>query len=481
MRNVPKIVQARLQRLGPQVAKGHPDADLLAVFAEQSLAESERERVMEHLARCGDCREVVALAQPVTELGTPASSVRAARSAWLSWPVFRWAVVAAGVVLVTSIGVLQHKRPEQNAAVISSRMGQEEKVATARQSSQPSVQKPVMRGIIPQALENTKQTPTRKLSRAQSALTANHFAPSPNPMLPPSTVMNQTGSGGGVGGGIFRSGGSGSGSGQADKNKQVQAKSDSLELAPTARGAAFATTPKNSTASSAPSAPVPQVAVSGAPQTVERQSESQAVAAQDQGQVAQNYAEQPSQNQGLNNLDVVKAKDSVPGESQASAAVAPNVSSSNIAVLKALRLSPRWGISSAGVLQRSFDAGKTWEDVNIGQGFVASGARMESTVELRDQSREKKLQKKERGPAFVFLAVAALGTEVWAGGSRAMLYHSPDSGTHWARVLPAEANNVLTGDIVSLEFPDPQHGRVATTSGEVWLTSDDGQTWHKQQ
>jgi hypothetical protein len=383
---------------------------------------------------------------------------------------------------VTSVGILQYRqRTQQNASVVSARMGQQEKVATVLQSSQPSVEKPVVPGNIPQALENAKQTPTRKLSSAQSALTANHLTPSPNPMLPPSTVMNQTGSGGGAGGGIFRGGGSGSG--QADKNKQVQAKSDSLELAPTARGAAFATTPESSTARSAPSAPVPQVAVSGAPQTVELQSESAAVAAQSQGQgqVAQNYAEQPSQNQGLNNLDVVKAKDSVPGESQASGVAAPNVSTSNIAMLKALRLSARWGISSTGVLQRSFDAGKTWEDVNISQGLVASAERMESTVELRDQSREKKLQKKERGPAFVFLAVAALGTEVWAGGSRAMLYHSPDSGAHWARVLPAEANNALTGDVVSLEFPDPQHGRVATSSGEVWLTSDDGQTWHKQQ
>jgi hypothetical protein len=475
MRNVPKIVQARLQRLGPQVAKGHPDADLLTAFAEQSLAESERERVMEHLARCGACREVVALAQPVTELGTTASSVRAAGGAWLSWTVLRWAVVAAGVVLVTSVGILQYRqRSQQNASVVSTRMGQEEKVAIALQSSQPSVEEPVVRGNIPQALENAKPTPTRKLSGAQSALTANHLAPSPNPILPPSTVMNQTGSGGGTGGGVFR--GVGSGLGQANKNEKVQAKSDSLELAPTARGAAFATTPENSTARSAPSAPVPQVAVSGAPQTVELQSESEAVAAQNQGQgqVAQNYAEQPSQNRGLNNLDVVKAKDSVPGESQASAVAAPNVSTSNMARLKALRLSPRWSISSNGVLQRSFDAGKTWEGVNIGE-------RMESAVELRDQGREKKLQKKERGPAFVFLAVAALGTEVWAGGSRAMLYHSPDSGAHWTRVLPAEANNALTGDVIKLEFPDPQHGRVATSSGEVWLTSDDGQTWHKQQ
>ena len=53
MEDVPKIVLKRLQETsapGP-----HPDADLLTAFAEQSLAESERARVMEHLSRCSDC------------------------------------------------------------------------------------------------------------------------------------------------------------------------------------------------------------------------------------------------------------------------------------------------------------------------------------------------------------------------------------------------------------------------------------------
>ena len=62
-----------------------------------------------------------------------------------------------------------------------------------------------------------------------------------------------------------------------------------------------------------------------------------------------------------------------------------------------------------------------------------------------------------------------------------MLFHSLDSGSHWTRVVPLESNGSLTGDIVGIEFLDPQHGTVATSAGEVWLTSDDGQVWHKQQ
>jgi photosystem II stability/assembly factor-like uncharacterized protein len=51
---------------------------------------------------------------------------------------------------------------------------------------------------------------------------------------------------------------------------------------------------------------------------------------------------------------------------------------------------------------------------------------------------------------------------------------------HWARVVPASANARLSGDILSLEFPDQQHGRVVTATPEVWTTDDGGQTWLKQ-
>src|SRR5256885_5757565 len=118
MQSVPKIVRDRLQAAMPAV--NHPDADLLTAFAEQSLPAEERATVLEHLARCGDCRDVVALALPPTE--TLQAGARPIRSAWFTWPALRWGFVAAGVVIVASIGFLQLQRHSESSkmAAVSS-------------------------------------------------------------------------------------------------------------------------------------------------------------------------------------------------------------------------------------------------------------------------------------------------------------------------------------------------------------------------
>src|SRR5882757_1445234 len=115
MSDVPKIVHDRLRAAVPREA--HPDADMLAGFAEQALSGDERDSVLQHLARCGDCREAVALSIPalveVTE--RPAAveqetSIRrpVARSqAWFAWPRLRWAALAASVVVVGSVLLLR--------------------------------------------------------------------------------------------------------------------------------------------------------------------------------------------------------------------------------------------------------------------------------------------------------------------------------------------------------------------------------------
>jgi photosystem II stability/assembly factor-like uncharacterized protein len=87
---------------------------------------------------------------------------------------------------------------------------------------------------------------------------------------------------------------------------------------------------------------------------------------------------------------------------------------------------------------------------------------------------------KDGNGAMVFRAVAANGMEVWAGGSAGQLYHSTDSGNHWSKVVPSADGAVLTGDVVTLDFLNAQHGRVSTSTSEVWITSDDGLTWQKQ-
>src|SRR6201981_2260006 len=62
MTDVPKIVLGRLRRTSDP--GNHPDPDLLTAFAEQALVKRERLDVLEHLAQCSKCREIVSLGQP---------------------------------------------------------------------------------------------------------------------------------------------------------------------------------------------------------------------------------------------------------------------------------------------------------------------------------------------------------------------------------------------------------------------------------
>ena len=481
MQNLPKIVQARLQRGKPGAAEGHPDADLITAFVEQSLGESERERVVEHLARCGDCREVVALALPASEAVPVAGSTQAVRGAWLSWPALRWGVVAAGI-LVSSIGILQYRqRTQQSAKVVSSPGQLEEKIVTVLPRPQPSGNAPAAREIAPQA--QTKQDQTHSLSRAQGANAAGQPFSSPKAIFPPPRPMNRAGAGGGIGSGF--GGGTGSGSGQAAKNYQVQPQSDASAFAPAAREAAPAAS-QDATEKPAPAAPSQQVAVSGASQIVELQSETAQLDSQNQEQdkLAKNQAQPPAQKQPLNNLDVVKAKDSVPPQTESSVVFAPMVNSSRAALQKEMLASPRWAISSTGALQRSFDAGQTWEEVNVPGVALGGRLKAESAVAYGANVQDEKIKRSKKAESkagLVFRALAAMGAEVWVGGSQAMLYYSLDSGLHWTRVLPTEASTLLTGDVVGVELSDVEHARVSTSTGEIWITADHGQTWHKQQ
>src|SRR5439155_7238965 len=87
-----KLVSARLQA---QAAGRHPDPELLAAYAEHTLAPDDRHRLLTHLAVCADCRDALYLAipevdpQPVTR-----PSYKSPRLA------VRWATLAASVVIL---------------------------------------------------------------------------------------------------------------------------------------------------------------------------------------------------------------------------------------------------------------------------------------------------------------------------------------------------------------------------------------------
>jgi photosystem II stability/assembly factor-like uncharacterized protein len=141
-------------------------------------------------------------------------------------------------------------------------------------------------------------------------------------------------------------------------------------------------------------------------------------------------------------------------------------------------ITPTWMVNS-GRLQRSLDQGQTWQDVNVAAN-ADTGSSLEVAIATSKAGKTRK-DKKAVSMAPVFRAVAANGPDVWAGGTAAALYHSSDAGAHWVRVVPTSESATLSGDILSLEFPDAQYGRISTSTGEVWSTSDNGHSWKKQQ
>jgi hypothetical protein len=109
-------------------------------------------------------------------------------------------------------------------------------------------------------------------------------------------------------------------------------------------------------------------------------------------------------------------------------------------------LSPLWQVSSNGIPLRSLDGGQTWQAVSVQDGLV-------------------------------FRAINSLGHDVWAGGNSGALYHSADAGQNWTKIEPGSAGKRLESDVARISFTTPTSGTLTTANGEVWSTSDAGQTW----
>ena len=109
------------------------------------------------------------------------------------------------------------------------------------------------------------------------------------------------------------------------------------------------------------------------------------------------------------------------------------------------------GTSSAprGIVQRSTDGGQTWDVVPLSERVS-------------------------------FRAVASDGSDVWAGGSDAALFHSSDAGAHWDQIQVAQEDAAASGAIVRIDIRGSGEIRITTSSGEDWTSSDAGHHWKRQ-
>jgi len=450
MQNVPQIVRERLKVTPPVV--NHPDADALTAFAERSLPDGERTVVLEHLARCSDCRDIVALALPESDAAQAVTVP--ARSGWLTWPTLRWGFAAAGIVVIASFGVLEYQR--SRPAMMVAKQSRQENISAEVQSPPPSAASTPMR-------ETQKALGVPQPSA--DALAVGVPAARPEAKLlsrsAPPAVHEPQGRRGAFAGVV---GGSAYGPHmpsqmQQQTANQVQAFTPAAPLAKQQSSGALA-----------------NLKIPPASQTVE-------VTAAAPSKLETSQAEVRVQNQPapLPSQPAEELFDADAGARVDKAKPAVNVTGRDVTQLVAL--APRWTINSAGGLQRSFDQGTTWQVVDVTASAALSAGAKSLTAANGARAKGNYADKKvlKAPPAApVFCAVTVAGADIWAGGYQGVLYHSFDSGNHWAQVVPSSGGATLTGDIVGLIFSDAQHGKIVTSTGETWTTNDQGETWQKQ-
>jgi hypothetical protein len=444
MQQLPKIAREQLQAT---LRSGHPDADMLTAFAELALPASERALVMEHLGRCGDCREVIALALPEMEEATPALILR--RSRW-DMPVLRWGAITTALVMIATLGAVHYR--EYSAGNLTAKLEN-----PARQEidagTQPSavLTQDAARTSAPSAA--AQETTSDSVSRDEfSAKAANA-----RPMYSDALVSAPS-----------------PGNGRLWRPITAPAP-DALNSAPKQSAAGKSFLQNNAAASPTPASPkVPvqteAVEVARAAPVISTQ-QSSLDSSHDQEQAnAQPLPLNGGSITGKSTSVIARAKNPVmlqTGSETSAGAVSGR--------------GPSWMITSAGGLQKSYDQGKSWQDIPVTTNPTFAATSLQAEVSSQSQQKAaKRSYDKEQFARPVIRAIFASDLEIWAGASGGVLYHSLDAGDHWTSAIPAQGGVVLTGDIVSVQFSDVLHGKITTSTTEVWISADDGQHWSRQ-
>ena len=318
MAELPQLVRERLRNQAG--VSEHPDANLLSGFAEHTLTEPERAGVLDHLSRCAECREIVALSTPevqqevqVAAAAVPRAPEVAGRSWWRS-PVVHWGALAAA------------------ALVVLIAVGERMRLREGRSASAPAIAKYEPAPPPTAATEATPATPEPKESRTPAAAAR-----------PPSTPNRPKAMGAGSVGKLAT----------ADK------------LA-TSRGI-----PSEAGAQSAPPAPPPPAAPPMKPH-YEFQDEFQA-GKTDSSQSESALKRSPGGVGSGASGGVGKAG----GVAGGVVGGTPRLSEATILaqdrsamLAKRASLGARWSISDSGAVQRSFDGGRSWKDVAVAAGVT---------------------------------------------------------------------------------------------------------------
>jgi photosynthesis system II assembly factor YCF48-like protein/putative zinc finger protein len=437
---------------GSPAASQHPDANLLAAFEEKTLTAKERLRVTEHLAECAQCREQLALAFPPEAQAAQPASAAGRKPAWLAWPSVRWVPWAAALgSLLIVLTLFYHRRSQQPREVAMSQMQRppapagagSNAIAPAALPASGSSQQAERKETGKTSIENRKSKIENGTPQILSRSAQLEAAPRMRSLRKPSSLS----------------------SGLARPANEATTEAATPAPPPPAPAPADSfrserTTPETATgvsAAPATSAGSGRVPALPGPETSakELQAQQPSVTIVETGPAESSLDKKApptppkAEGQTMTVLGAAPAPQTqalrVASRHLKKGAAAQTVSVAEEAQGKPNTLNVHWSISS-GRVQRSLDAGKTWEDLHVDD-------------------------------AVVFRVVMTTDGDVWAGGSSGAVYHSSDGGEHWVRLTLS--SSTIADAIVRIDFSDPQHGVITTAAGSRWSTMDGGRHWQR--
>ena len=471
---MPELSQIVRQRLASRgVAGDHPDADTLTAYAEQLLPSAERSRVLEHIAACGHCREVVALSLPEPVESAVATLAAPRRRTW-RWPALGLAGSLAMLAVVAGVIIELPRKPatfqyaKQSPAPVNP--SQEDSLKAAAKSE-------AAPGAGTSAADRTSGPGVSSIvSGNVTSARGQAMAPAPPPPLPTpvrsDSVSSASSSPAGAEARLHERDYVNKQMFVAEQANEVRANPADVPAAPMPRLAQNQFPPPLSTNT--------PLAFAGIPPQIEA------------GKVTRsrqlsNPANHPFGIGLFPNLPALgrKAEAKVEAMAKRTVAIPPGALSFSAMESKApnpaqeeqvqaanaeVTEKPKADLDQSSVFtQRALVAGNAAEyryetgapawRVNSGKLLKSGGAGLWTEG--------------YSGESIEFTAVAAHGPNVWAGGANAALIHSANGGATWERITLGTS---ATGSITAIEAAGA-NVQVKSSSGQEWSSQDGGKTW----
>lgn len=465
----------------------HPDPDLLTAYVEQSLPSSERSQVVQHLADCSYCREVISLGLSQIEAEAPqVASLASGHSRW--WiPAYRWAAVAATVAIAATLVIEKPWQARFTRHEPASTLSDNVQPAS---SDRPSVATPTASQPATNALDSTPAGDRNQTAKTETASApakpSQHVTGAGGPVTSEDRSLRANEPVGRISGGVV-------GEGlrrapalmpapppvppqpvQAVKTQAAPAAETSYAYKDAQQDYVNTTILNNQAAgviaeTKIPEAPSPKATSNQyAPGKDPRKLRADALAASEMDVPVVQPATAPDQAPSA--ADSTLAKSTFALKSGLSTAVHKTIETAKKVATGKSAGSSGQGFASAGFIASPADAdqGTAKKPAQAVHWSITSDGRL-----LRSSDVGQWHQVVTQNPDVQFRVVQPHGSEVWAGGNHGTLIHSWNAGVNWSQMNLPDSS---TSDITAISIDD-DNVQVKTSNGQTFVSNDHGKTW----